>query len=395
MKIINKNNCFLLPLILLAAAAGYISIDLYLPSLPAIAKSYAVNPAAVQSTVTTFLIGFCLSQVIYGPLSDYYGRCRILSIGAVIYLVGSCLCFTATTIHLLLLARLIQGLGIGAGATLSRAMLRDAFSGKKLAQMSSHLNTTVTVIVTLAPIIGGFIQQKFNYHGNFIFMLLFGIILLFLVNLSPEPNQNKITAKINIREIINNYYNILTKKAFIGNIICSGAALAILVAYSILCPFLLQTQLGFSAAAYGLLIFIAASCEVIGSFISGFLVNKIEHQSVLLLGLFIILIASAMMLLFGSFITFNVFSLLLPTMLAATGLGMIFPNASTGAFSAFTTRIGTVGALYGSLQLLIAASSTTLITALKIHSQLGLGCIMLLLSIIGLYASRVAKKCTD
>lgn len=375
---------FLVIVIMLTASIGYMSIDMYLPSLPAMTKQLLIQPEQSQFTVTLFLIGFCCSQLIYGPLSDQYGRKPILLFGFAVYLLATLLCVGATNIEVLLLGRLLQGLGIGAGAVLSRVMLRDQFSGNKLAQMASYLNVGVSVVTTFSPGLGGLIQEHFNYQGNFIALFFTGIVTLGLLMISPETNINRNKSNFNFKDIISSYLCILSNKVFVCNVICAGVALSVLIAYSIINPFLMQTTLGLSAQEYGVFALLIAGCEVLGSLFSGYFVVKVGSSCMLLLGYILMLVMSGIMIVLGNFVQPNWTSILIPTMGVAISIGIILPNAGTGAFSIFTSGIGVAGALYGFIQLLIAAIISSLIASLIIQSQVSTGLTIVFLSSFGL-----------
>ena len=155
----SKHSFFIITLIMLASSLSYLSIDLYLPSLPAMTKGLLITAQQSQLTVTIFLISFCCLQLFYGPLSDHYGRRPLLLIGLALYVFATLICINAHDINMLLLGKIFQGLGIGAGAVLSRAMLRDQFSGNELAKMTSFLNVAVSTCFNRITTLGGFIQR--------------------------------------------------------------------------------------------------------------------------------------------------------------------------------------------------------------------------------------------
>ena len=359
----NKPSLFIIMLILLTSSLGYLSIDLYLPSLPAMTKELQITTQQAQLTVTFFLISFCCSQLFYGPLSDHYGRKLPLLIGFLFYIFATLLCINATDINMLLLGRFFQGLGIGAGAVLSRAMLRDQFSGNELAKMASFLNVGVSTVTTLSPALGGFIQWQFGFRANFIVLFLIGITILSLLFYSSETNKTRKKDSISIKKILNSYITVISKKIFICNVICAGSALSALIAYSIANPFLIQAVLKFSPFTYGIIALIIAGCEVIGSLISGYYVEKRGTTQMLLIGFILMLVMGFCMLVLGKYADPTLLGVLIPAMGAGISIGIILPNASAGAFSIFNSRIGVAGALYGFIQLLITAIASSIVAS--------------------------------
>jgi MFS family permease len=198
------------------------------------------------------------------PLSDRYGRRPLLFFGFAIYLFATFLCIRAENINELLFGRFFQGLGIGAGAVLSRVMLRDQFAGNQLAKMASYLNVGVSVATTIAPALGGVIQEHFNYQGNFIALFFIGLMTLCLLVFVPETNSNKTINDFNFKNMLSSYRFVLSHKIFVCNVICAGLALSALIAYSVANPFLVQTVLGLSPASYGVFALFIAGSEVIG-----------------------------------------------------------------------------------------------------------------------------------
>lgn len=346
-------------------------------------KGLQITSQQSQFTVTIFLISFCCSQLFYGPLSDHYGRRPLLLIGFLLYVLATFICINANNINALLLGRFFQGLGIGAGAVLSRAMLRDQFSGNELAKMASFLNVGVSTVTTISPALGGFIQWQLGFRANFIALFIIGVMVLGLLFFASETNQKKLTQNISIKNILISYVSALSQKTFICNVTCAGIALSALIAYSVANPFLVQTVLGFSPFSYGIFALAIAGCEVIGSLISGYYVEKFGATKMLLIG-FLSMLAMGLSMLFIGMFHPTLLGILLPTMGAGISIGIILPNASAGAFSIFNSGIGVAGALYGFIQLLITAIASSIVAALFIQSQAAIGLVIVSLSCVGL-----------
>src|SRR6185437_8133200 len=159
---------FILSLVVICQTA----IDLYLPSLPIMVSDLKSNPVMMQFSIPVFLIGCAVSQMIYGPCSDYVGRKPILMVGITIFICGTFICIFSHSIFILLLGRLTQGIGISAASTLSRALSRDIFHGVKLAKTFSYIAIAWSLVPMLAPILGSYIQYYSNWRFNFIFLAI-------------------------------------------------------------------------------------------------------------------------------------------------------------------------------------------------------------------------------
>ena len=157
-KSVNHSVSFLM-IILLVSSLGQVTSDLYLPSLPSMAKGLDVNTNWIQFTIAIYMTGFSLSQLIYGPWSDAIGRRFPLLIGLSINFVGGLICWFSPNIYLLFLGRFIQGLGVGAANSLVRPILRDLFEKEELAIYNSYLAISGVFILSTAPVLGGYIQH--------------------------------------------------------------------------------------------------------------------------------------------------------------------------------------------------------------------------------------------
>ncbi len=152
-----KPTLSLFAIILLLATSGQIAADLYLPSLPFIAKGLKSPIHLVQLSLSLYMIGLASSQLIYGPLSDGIGRKKPIIIGFTLLVIGSIICLTASSIKSLIIGRCIQGMGAGCSISLSRAILRDIYTGKHLAKLGSYLAVCSVAIMASAPLVGGYI----------------------------------------------------------------------------------------------------------------------------------------------------------------------------------------------------------------------------------------------
>src|SRR5690242_10006153 len=163
---------------LLAAltAVGPLTTDMYLPSLPDIARQLGASSAQVQLTISAYLIGFAAGQIIYGPVSDRHGRKPVL-IGAIaLYCAASLACALSTSIDMLIVARAFQALGGSGGIVLTRAIVRDIYSGARAGRELSVIASVMALAPVLAPVAGGIIQTVFGWHAVFLVLVAAGIV---------------------------------------------------------------------------------------------------------------------------------------------------------------------------------------------------------------------------
>jgi len=244
----------LVSLIIFMAMVGRFATDMYVPSLPAITKAFSTSATSVQYTITVFLLGLGLSQLIYGPLADRYGRRRLILIGLVIGGVGSLLCVFAHSVNQLILGRVIQGIGMGGGISLCRAMLSDLFEGPRLAQMTSYLSMAFAVAPAVAPAMGGYMQQWFGWQSVFEFVMVYALIALFVSwAFMPETNQHRNKHATEVKVMLHNYFELLTNPTFLGYLASASLALSGVIAYVTMGPFILQNDLGLTPVQYGCL----------------------------------------------------------------------------------------------------------------------------------------------
>ena len=174
---------------ILFSSFGQVASDLYLPSLPDIAVSLNTNSHLSQATVFFYMIGYSVSYLVFGPLSDAIGRRHPLIFGLTLCLIGTILCLTANSIWQLMIGRCIQGFGAGSGVVIASAIVRDLFEGSNLAKIYSYLGVSNIIMIANAPLLGGYLQHLFGWRSNFIF-LLFWALFAFLVSVFVLSGRN-------------------------------------------------------------------------------------------------------------------------------------------------------------------------------------------------------------
>ncbi|WOE33226.1 MULTISPECIES: multidrug effflux MFS transporter [unclassified Acinetobacter] len=178
-------------IVLLSAlvAFGPLSIDMYLPSLPFIAQDMETSISEVQQTITLFLIGFSLGMLLYGPLSDYLGRKRLLLIGIIIYLIATFGCIVSSHIEHLQLFRLLQAIGGASASVLSRALVRDLFNNAEIPHILSFMHIMTISATLVAPILGAWITEYWHWNGIFIFLFCYALICLIWSKIAIDSPQ--------------------------------------------------------------------------------------------------------------------------------------------------------------------------------------------------------------
>ena len=240
-------------LVLLGALTAFdpLSIDMYLPAFPQIGRDLHAGASLVELSLTSFFIGMTLGQLIYGPLSDHYGRKKPLIAGMTVYLLASFGCAFSRSIHVLILFRVLQALGGCAGMVIARAVVRDLFDKKRVAHIFSILMLVMGLAPILAPLAGGYLSEYFGWR--FIFAALGGfcfITLLCAAFFLPETCSAS-EGRYLFRSTFRAYGELLHDRHFLGYALAGGAIYAGMFAYIAGSPFVLITLFGVRPEHYG------------------------------------------------------------------------------------------------------------------------------------------------
>lgn len=362
------------------ASVGPFASDSYLPSLPAMTHVFHTSVNTMQLTVTLFMLGFCLSQLIYGPLSDRLGRRTTMLIGLGICIAASIICSITTSATALIIARLIQGSGVGVTNALYRAIMRDTFTGERMSQVASLIGIVFALMPALAPIIGGYIEISMGWRANFIFLALLVISIWLIVwRWLPETNKNFDPSATQIKNVMKNYFALLTNRAFISHAALASLGVAGIVAYITVSPFLFQNTLGLSPVQYGWLAIYIMFGTILGMFLNSILVTKLGVKKMLLTGIMIMLTSGTVMFAIGYAGFMNVLVIMIPILFFTMGICFVFANAMTNAFHPFPHIAGSAGAMYGCLQGLGAFLSSLLLAGIHETNQLPLAAVYIFL----------------
>lgn len=379
--------------ILLIATLGQIGADLYLPSLPNIAHDLSVSARDVQLTFASYLLGFSLSHLFYGPISDRIGRRPPILFGVGLSFMGCLVCLFSPAIIFLILGRFLQGTGVGACNSVGRSLSRDFLSGPELAKMGSHLSMTAAFVLASAPTLGGYIQHYFSWRAAFMFLSGYTLLSwLVLLKALPETHQNKNPKATHFKVVVKNYLELLTHKVFLGYTFCSTLAYAGILAYLTAAPFLYQTLLGLTPVEFGWLSFFIATAIATSGFINGRFVVRYGISKMILIGISGMILGSFLLLLLSQAGMIYVWSIVIPMMIFAFGAGISFQNAFAGAFHPFPHMAGAAGALYGFFQILGGSLASALIAALEISSALALSFFLLVVSVLSAFSRYYLTK---
>lgn len=206
-----KNLPFLLVISLLTCC---VEVDISVPSFPEISNYFNISDGLTQMTIAMNFLGFCISSAIYGPLSDAFGRRKVMLYGNAIMMIGAVGCAVTNTIEFLLFSRLIQGIGASASAVVAFAMITDAYSSDKSAKLIGTMNSFITVFMSLAPIAGSFINEAMGWRGNYSIIAVISVISWVMLYLwLPETKQR--FEVFFTKKIANDFKTLIFDKAFI------------------------------------------------------------------------------------------------------------------------------------------------------------------------------------
>ncbi|WP_026561529.1 Bcr/CflA family multidrug efflux MFS transporter [Bacillus sp. J37] len=325
---------------------GPFTIDMYLPSFPTIVEDYQTEASLVQISLTTCLLGLGLGQLIIGPMSDVQGRRKPLLIFLVLYLLASLTCSFAPNIYTFIASRFIQGFAAAGGLVISRAVVRDVYSGKELTKFFSLLMLVGNLGPIVAPIVGGGVLAFTNWSGVFVVLAGVGLILFLVVSFKMEetlPKENRVPS--NFKQVVSNFGSLLKDRQFTGYALTQGFIIAGIFAYVSGIPFVYQNIYGVSPQVFSLLFGVNGIALIIGTQSVGRLTDYISEKTFLKIGLILSNTAGALLLI----------ALLLKAPLLLVAIPIFFLVASIGIISttSFALAIETQGHIAGSASALL------------------------------------------
>lgn len=369
------------------AILGPLNIDMYLPSFPGIAADLNARASMVQLSLTACLVGLAVGQVIVGPISDAKGRRKPLLVSITLFAAASFICAIAPNIYILIAARLLQGLTASAGIVVSRAVVRDIFSGKELTQFFSLLMVINAIAPMAAPMIGGAILLLpfSNWSTIFLFLAIVGLAIVVTIGFRleetlPEERRTPGSLKYTIRTI----GDLWKDRSFIGYALTLGFVHGGSFAYVSGTPFVYQEIYGVSAQVFSVLFGINGLAIITGSFLIGRLAGIIAERKLLRTAVITAVSASSFLLVM-TIIEGPLALLVIPIFIYMTAMGMVLTSSFTLAIAKQGHRAGSASALLGMLPLLIGSIVSPL-AGIDETTAVPMGFIMFITTVFGLTA---------
>ena len=330
-----------------------------------------------QLSSTMFMLSFAFAQLIYGPLSDLYGRKNILLLGLSLLLVGIILLVLFPSPTMLMITRIIQGAGAAAVSVLAKAMIHDHYQNEKAVGAYSVLVMITAITPCLAPFLGGHLQDYFGWQGVFIALALYVLLVIiidgfFLI----ETKKNSTQPTFELLTILKNYALILRDKELVGYSTLMFLTFTCQMAYLTIAPFIFQNTLHLSASYYGDLILLPTIAYVISNYVSKSLIKKLKILTVIKAGIAISILSGCFMLFFGTFLSQSIAATLLPITLNAFGSGFIFSNTIMSGLKRFPNAAGSAGAVLGFMQMIGTGLIGFIISHYRFHTLLQLGIVV-------------------
>lgn len=339
-----------------------LSIDMPLPALPDLGREYQAGSAGAQLIISVFILGFAVSQLLQGPLSDAFGRRPVLLGGLGLYLASSLLCMLAPTMELLIAARFIQGFSACAAPVVARAIVRDAYEGTRAARVFSIIAAGMGIAPVIAPTIGGFVLIWFG--ASQIFALLAGtaaVLLLAVLFVLPETNARRNPGALRPGRFVSNYLLLLRHPTFRGYVAVSACASGGLFAYLSGSSFVLIDVLEVPAHHFGLYFALVASGHIAGALCSGTLAERLGSRHLLTVSTTISAAAGLTMATLSWSEVETVSAIVAPMCLYMFGFGITQPNCMAGAVNPFPQMAGAASAMMGFLQMTSSAAVGALV----------------------------------
>ena len=337
-------------------AAASFTIQVFLPALPSVQSAFGVSAVQVQLTVSLPLIVTAFATLLYGPLSDRFGRRPSLVGGMILFFGGTVLCLFANSIATLIIGRFIQALGGAAGVVIARAAVRDLYGRERAAAVLAGLIAVMVIAPMIAPTLGGFLVDGFGWRGNVAATAAFAGILLGLVVFGfPETHTPQVSTVFGISSMKAGFKTPLTAPAFCAYAFQSGLMIAIFYVFLAAAPYAVMTVMGVSATVYGLYFLLSTVGYLMGTILANRYSERVGIDRMISIGAAAAILTATLILALLSLDLWHPLAIFLPITAMGIANGMTLPNANAGAISVYPELVGTASELTSFIQYGMAA----------------------------------------
>lgn len=363
------------------------TIDTYLPSFPAIAAELGATPAALQQTMGIYLLAFAVTTLVYGPLSDAFGRRPVVLVSLGLYSLASLGAALAGSIDALLVWRMLQGASAAAGVVIGRAMVRDAFEGRQAQQVLAQAMLIFALAPAIAPMIGGILQDWSGWRAVFWFLVVYGLVALVLMTLrAPETLPIAQRRPFNLASIARSYGRALRHGRFMGLVLAFSLNFGGFFLYIAAAPEILYQHLGLGVNDFWVQFVPMVAGLMLGSFASGRLAGKVSAEKTVAISYLVMLTAGLFNVAQAFFLPPAPWNVLAPLVLYAFAVSFSMPSLTLMALDCFPYQRGMASAVQSFLQVGINALVAAFLVPLLMQQLSALAAGMLSMTLAGLLA---------
>jgi DHA1 family bicyclomycin/chloramphenicol resistance-like MFS transporter len=382
-------NKFLVFLLGMLVAIGPLSIDMYLPGMPAIQAGFETSAGLTQLTLSAFLIGYSLGQLIYGPLSDRFGRKPVLLAGISIFAMSSLLCAMTSNIEMLIFLRFMQAAGGGAGVVLSRAIVRDYFPADQTARLLSLISIVTLGAPIVAPVLGGYLLVWAGWRSIFWTLTLWGIVyIVMIVFCIGESHPQEKRQQLDLYGTLAVYLEILRERNSLGYILSSSLSATAIFAYVSSAPFVFIEIYGVQPENFGYLYGLITSGLIFCAIANSRLVIGLGLDRMILYAHLMRISGVGMLIYLSLSHSVSLFGLVIALLLCVSPTIIININSAAGILHIFPRYSGTASAVSGAAMFAGGALSAPVLGLIDDHTLMPLTATMgvfSLLSVVSYY----------
>lgn len=371
-----------------------LATDLYLPAIPMMTADLGGSVSDGQLTLSIFMLGVAFGQIVFGPLSDHFGRLPVIRAGTAGFVAFSLISSFAWSMEYMWVARCLHGFAAASGPVVARAIIRDKYEGHRAAQMMAWTSASMATLPLIAPTLGAFIATQFGWRATFIALAIFAVLPLAGLSTFDKSfsEGNQSGSKLTLMSVLHTFTECLTSRRFLAYLAAGTMSFSALFVFLSTVPFFFDDVFKIPTAYFGLAFATSVVGFVVGSLTSAQLVTVWGQDQTLFIGASLCVVVSVLALTLAD----NAANL--PISLAALsttfffGIGLISANASMGAVSLFAHKAGAASAVYGSIHALSSASVGALAGVLYAGRLVEPVALMAFCSLLGFFGAIGVKR---